>query len=250
MTLGSHQSTIGKSQVHITPRFIVDATGPFDLDPCAADPRPWDCAAANITEAEDGLATAWQIANYFVCGRLCKCSCHYAAPAAGGTNPRPTSRRAVTAKANEDSPASAESVSGSAITAKGAAATEGPTAAPRGRGSSKTTAPESSGGSADVPSAAWLNQRTTAISRRGENTSPAGAGSALGSTRPTVCDSDVLIPEKQSGSETPTAATQDPIGVARPNESAPGWTTSGDVVIKSGSPSTGCRRIGHLVSDG
>jgi len=39
MTLGSHQQTIGKSQDHLTPRWIIDALGPFDLDPCAADPR-------------------------------------------------------------------------------------------------------------------------------------------------------------------------------------------------------------------
>ena len=59
MTIGSHQRSIGTSQVHITPRFIIEATGPFDLDPCAADPRPWDCAAANLTEADDGLSHEW-----------------------------------------------------------------------------------------------------------------------------------------------------------------------------------------------
>jgi hypothetical protein len=47
MTLGSHQQSIGKSQDHITPRFIIDAVGPCDLDPCAAYPRPWDCAHTN-----------------------------------------------------------------------------------------------------------------------------------------------------------------------------------------------------------
>ena len=55
MTLGSHQTTVGKSQTHITPRWIIDALGPFDLDPCAADPRPWDCATHNFTHAQDGL---------------------------------------------------------------------------------------------------------------------------------------------------------------------------------------------------
>lgn len=59
MTLGSHQRTIGRSQVHITPRFVIEATGPYDLDPCAADPRPWDCAAVNFTEADDGLSRDW-----------------------------------------------------------------------------------------------------------------------------------------------------------------------------------------------
>jgi hypothetical protein len=59
MTLGSHQQTVGKSQNHITPRSIIDAVGPFDLDPCAAAPRPWDCAACNYTEADDGLSKPW-----------------------------------------------------------------------------------------------------------------------------------------------------------------------------------------------
>jgi len=59
VTLGSHQQTIGKSQVHLTPRWILDALGPFDLDPCAATVRPWDCAARNLTEADDGLSAEW-----------------------------------------------------------------------------------------------------------------------------------------------------------------------------------------------
>lgn len=59
MTLGSHQRTIGVSQVHITPRRILDALGSFDLDPCGADPRPWDCAAATYTVADDGLTLPW-----------------------------------------------------------------------------------------------------------------------------------------------------------------------------------------------
>jgi DNA N-6-adenine-methyltransferase (Dam) len=49
MTLGSHQQCVGKTQVHITPRRILAAIGPFDLDPAAADPRPWDCASINWT---------------------------------------------------------------------------------------------------------------------------------------------------------------------------------------------------------
>jgi hypothetical protein len=59
MTLGSHQKTVGASQDHLTPRCIIEALGPFDLDPCAADPRPWDCATRNICEAEDGLDVKW-----------------------------------------------------------------------------------------------------------------------------------------------------------------------------------------------
>ena len=57
MSLGSHQQTVGKSQNHITPRWIIDATGPYDLDPCAADPRPWPCARTNWTT--HGLDRPW-----------------------------------------------------------------------------------------------------------------------------------------------------------------------------------------------
>ncbi len=36
MTLGSHQKTVGASQAHLTPRWIIETLGPFDLDPCAS----------------------------------------------------------------------------------------------------------------------------------------------------------------------------------------------------------------------
>jgi len=57
MSLGSHQKCVGLSQNHISPKLIIDATGPFDLDPCAADPRPWDCARINWTT--HGLDRDW-----------------------------------------------------------------------------------------------------------------------------------------------------------------------------------------------
>jgi hypothetical protein len=57
MTLGSHQATRGKSQVHITPLWLLKVLGDFDLDPCAADPRPWACAATNWTT--HGLEREW-----------------------------------------------------------------------------------------------------------------------------------------------------------------------------------------------
>lgn len=58
MTLGSHQKTVGDSQSWITPRWIIDRLGPFDTDPCAADPRPWDCATQNYIHA--GLSRPWE----------------------------------------------------------------------------------------------------------------------------------------------------------------------------------------------
>ena len=61
MTLGSHQTTIGKIQTWITPKPIIEVLGPFDLDPCAAEPRPWDCAVENWSEGQlDGLAVPWE----------------------------------------------------------------------------------------------------------------------------------------------------------------------------------------------
>ena len=57
MTLGAHQKCIGKSQNHITPKWILDALGEFDLDPCAANPRPWDCARINWSD--HGLERPW-----------------------------------------------------------------------------------------------------------------------------------------------------------------------------------------------
>ena len=59
MTLGSHQRTVGASQTHLTPRWILDPLGAFDLDPCASIPRPWDTAARHYTEEDDGLAQEW-----------------------------------------------------------------------------------------------------------------------------------------------------------------------------------------------
>jgi len=58
VTLGSHQRTIGRSQDHITPKYIIDMYGPFKLDPCAAVVRPWDCAEVNWTS--DGLVRNWR----------------------------------------------------------------------------------------------------------------------------------------------------------------------------------------------
>jgi hypothetical protein len=57
VTLGSHQSARRISVAHITPYSIIDALGPFDLDPCAAVKRPWTCAWINWTE--HGLDRKW-----------------------------------------------------------------------------------------------------------------------------------------------------------------------------------------------
>lgn len=53
----------GQTNVWLTPKWLTDALGHFDLDPCAAPaPRPWDIADVHydITQGEDGLLLPWQ----------------------------------------------------------------------------------------------------------------------------------------------------------------------------------------------
>lgn len=60
MSIGKHQSAAAKSIIWLTPPKILQALGPFDLDPCAVSlPRPWPTAAHHITAEEDGLAHEW-----------------------------------------------------------------------------------------------------------------------------------------------------------------------------------------------
>jgi hypothetical protein len=59
--IGSHHATEGEFDTWLTPRAIVEALGPFDLDPCAApSPRPWPTAKRHIELPEDGLAADWE----------------------------------------------------------------------------------------------------------------------------------------------------------------------------------------------
>ncbi|WP_309138993.1 DNA N-6-adenine-methyltransferase [Nocardia cyriacigeorgica] len=43
----------------LTPPGIIHALGTFDLDPCAANDRPWDTAREHIAPPDDGLAAPW-----------------------------------------------------------------------------------------------------------------------------------------------------------------------------------------------
>jgi hypothetical protein len=52
-----HQSVIGKNDEWLTPPEILQALGPFDLDPCAPAVRPWDMAKSHYSE--DGLMKTW-----------------------------------------------------------------------------------------------------------------------------------------------------------------------------------------------
>lgn len=45
----------------ITPKWIIDRFGPFDLDPCESDTQPWPCARRGyrVCRGEDGLMLPW-----------------------------------------------------------------------------------------------------------------------------------------------------------------------------------------------
>ena len=60
MGIGSHTlPNSGATDSWITPREIIDALGPFDLDPCACEPQPWPCATRQFTFSDNGLLKDW-----------------------------------------------------------------------------------------------------------------------------------------------------------------------------------------------
>lgn len=58
--MSGHQSARMGTCEWLTPPGIVQALGPFDLDPCAPAERPWDTAKRHYTLADDGLAQPWE----------------------------------------------------------------------------------------------------------------------------------------------------------------------------------------------
>lgn len=59
--IGGHsRPNEGRSDSWITPKHIIDALGPFDLDPCACVTQPWPCATRSYTEQENGLMQPWE----------------------------------------------------------------------------------------------------------------------------------------------------------------------------------------------
>lgn len=43
----------------ITPKWLIDALGQFDLDPCQSDTQPWPCARRSYKKADDGKTRVW-----------------------------------------------------------------------------------------------------------------------------------------------------------------------------------------------
>src|SRR5678816_1539030 len=58
--IGGHQSHHMLKDEWLTPKYIIDALGPFDLDPCAPVNPPWNIAHNHYTIEDDGLAQPWQ----------------------------------------------------------------------------------------------------------------------------------------------------------------------------------------------
>ena len=57
--IGSHQSANMLKDEWLTPPFIVQALGDFDLDPCSPINRPWDTAKLHYNINDDGLSKEW-----------------------------------------------------------------------------------------------------------------------------------------------------------------------------------------------
>lgn len=57
--MGGHQSQRAGKDEWLTPPAIINALGPFDLDPCAPIIRPWPTAANHYTILDNGLAQPW-----------------------------------------------------------------------------------------------------------------------------------------------------------------------------------------------
>ena len=47
------------TDVWLTPPYIIEACGKFDLDPCSPINRPWDTAEKHFTINDDGLLLPW-----------------------------------------------------------------------------------------------------------------------------------------------------------------------------------------------
>lgn len=60
MSMGGHQSAAAMKDEWLTPRHVLAALEPFDLDPCAPVVRPWDTAARHYTVMDNGLVQPWE----------------------------------------------------------------------------------------------------------------------------------------------------------------------------------------------
>lgn len=54
-----HYKIVGDTDTWITPKYITEALGEFDLDPCAHTDMPWQHAKRQFTIEDDGLRQEW-----------------------------------------------------------------------------------------------------------------------------------------------------------------------------------------------
>ena len=54
-----NETSVAATDVWLTPPYIIEALGEFDLDPCASMDRPWDTAKHHFTIEDDGLNKEW-----------------------------------------------------------------------------------------------------------------------------------------------------------------------------------------------
>ena len=57
-SMGSHHSARAMTTTWLTPLHIIEALGPFDLDPCAYP--DWPTARTRLVLPTDGLAAEWK----------------------------------------------------------------------------------------------------------------------------------------------------------------------------------------------
>ena len=60
MGMSDHTNPVMENDEWLTPPSIVDALGPFDLDPCAPVNWPWPTAMRHYNINDDGLAQEWR----------------------------------------------------------------------------------------------------------------------------------------------------------------------------------------------
>lgn len=58
-SMRGHQPQASRNVSWVTPRWILEPLGEFDLDPCTPDEMPWDTARVRYTEWLDGLKQPW-----------------------------------------------------------------------------------------------------------------------------------------------------------------------------------------------
>lgn len=61
------QREVNAKDEWLTPKYIIDELGPFDLDPCAPIERPWSTAKEHLTIKDDGLWPTWDSWKFVWC---------------------------------------------------------------------------------------------------------------------------------------------------------------------------------------